>query len=123
MSRKPYSMYTDEHHIVKVWRGQNSAIAKCNPEDTFCLRKGLDLALSRLEDVENGYIVSPQGGNYYRISTSNGSVSYATFISCWLEDKLNAALKNAFVSEEAAKAHADDVLQKYYKVIAYAETL
>ena len=86
MSRKPYTMYTDGHHIVKVWRGKHSAIAKCNPEDTFCLRRGLDLALSRLEDAENGCIVIPHGGNYYHISTSDGSVSSATFVSCWLAD-------------------------------------
>ena len=123
MSRKPYTMYTDGHHIVKVWRGKNSAIAKCNPEDTFCLRRGLDLALSRLEDVENGLITDPEGGQYYHVTTSQGSVCYSSFVPWWLEDKLNAALKNAFVSEEAAKGHADEVIKKYYKVIAYAETL
>lgn len=118
-----YGVYSDGYHIVKVWRGKNSAIAKCNPEDTFNYQTGLDLALSRLKEAERGLVAPMEGGKYYHVTTSQGSVSSASFVPWWLEDKLNVALKNAFVSEKAAKAHAEEVLQKYYKVIAYAETL
>ena len=80
------------------------------------MQKPFDIALSQLEDVA-------KGDKYYYVTTSDGSVSSAICISYWLEDKLNAALNNTFVSEEAAKAHADEVIKKYEKVIAYAETL
>ena len=118
-----YGVYSDGHHIVKVWRNGEEGIAKCNPEDTFNFQTGLDLALSRLKEAEIGLVANQEGGHYYRVTTSQGSVSYSSFVPWWLEDKLNAALKNAFVSEEAAKGHADEVIKKYYKVIAYAETL
>ena len=118
-----YGVYSDGHHIVKVWRNGKDGIAKCNPEDTFNFKKGLELAFSRLKEAESGLVANPEGGNYYHVTTSQGSVSYSSFVPWWLGDKLNAALKNAFVSEEAAKGHADEVIKKYEKVIAYAETL
>ena len=123
MSKEYYGVYSDGFHIVKVWRNGKEGIAKCNPEDTFNFQTGLDLALSRLEDAENGCIVNPQCGKYYHISTSSGSVSSAIFVSWWLPDKLNAALKNTFISAEVAQEHKEEVLAKFEKVIAYAETL
>ena len=123
MSKEYYGVYSDGFHIVKVWRNGKEGIAKCNPEDTFNFQTGLDLALSRLKEAESNLVDDQNRGKFYYISTSEGSVSSTIFVSCWLEDKLNVALKNAFVSEEAARAHVEEVLQKYYKVIAYAETL
>ena len=124
MSKESYGIYSDGFHIVKVWRNGKEGIAKCNPDDTFNFQTGLDLALSRLEAAESDLVAHPEdGGKYYRVSTSHGSVSSVSFAPWWLDDKLNVALKNTFVSEEAAKAHADEVIKKYEKVIAYAETL
>lgn len=123
MSKENYGVYSDGFHIVKVWRNGKDGIAKCNPEDTFDFQTGLYLALSRLEEAESGLVANPENDKYFYIATIKGDTSYSVPLSCWMPDKLNAALKNTFVSAEVAKEHKDEVIAKFEKVIAYAATL
>ena len=102
-----------------------SAIAKCHPDDTFDINKGLELAFKRLASALG---VLPKwapeyGERYFYVFANNGLVTNKIRHDWELDDDLAIAVGNCFKTQEEAEEHASEIIERYQKLIAYAKEL
>lgn len=102
-----------------------TAIAKCHPDDKFDINKGLELTFKRLATALG---VLPkwkpkEGEEYFYVFAKHGFVT-SKYNHYWdLGGEVMIALGNCFKTEEEAKKHSAEIIERYQKLIAYAKEL
>lgn len=111
--------------FVEIPSKHLEAEAKCHPDDKFDINKGLELAFARLAEKLG---VSPkwkpkEGEEYFYVFAKHGLVTSQYNHSWDLDGEAMIALGNCFKTEEEAKKHSAEIIERYQKLIAYAKEL
>ena len=101
-------------------RGTHKGVAKCNPIDTFALNTGIDIAIKRLKESENGLnkFVPKFGQKYHFIDFSTSVVlSHKYNPSLDTFDKVNFYLGNMFKTKKEAEENLDKMYKRFNTMI------
>lgn len=110
--------------VTVTYRGK-TAKAKCHPDDKFDIRKGLELAFTRLAETLGVTTKwEPKVGEiFFHISFDDGCVTNTVRVTGYLSDNLCIALGNCFKTAGEARKHTPEIIERYQKLIAYAKEL
>lgn len=102
-----------------------SGTAKCHPDDKFDINVGLELAFQRLTEKlghKPNWEPKPNGTFYY-LANDKEYITGIWYVPGNLAVEIAIAIGNCFETQEEAREHKDEIMERYDKLIAYAKTL
>ena len=101
-----------ENGTIKVKDNHgNKAKAKCHKDDAFNLETGMKLAIERLS--KKCPFIPKSGEEYWKVFSTEGNIVAIFYNKGFFEQELDIAIGNCFRTEEEAKKHKFEIIDKF----------